>query len=122
MVLDFLRFSGEEDIERKVSMARREFMQNLQAYCMSMQIVVNPRVVYRSQKDSSSIYPRWTTWMTDIQGGRKYGSERIRQSTQCCFFFRMNDPIPDDFHDLRRCGDVDEERDAERRAEQENDN
>jgi hypothetical protein len=34
----------------------------------------------------------------------------------------MNDPIPDDFHDLRRCGDVDEERDAERRAEQENDN
>lgn len=107
IIMDYLDYRGEEITGVSIRRIRREFMENLNTYCLSMQYILNPRVVYRAQNMERSLYPRWTTWATEFEHDRPNGRPRVRRSMECCFFYKINDEIPADHHDVLKCPDTD---------------
>lgn len=116
IAMDWLEHRGEEITGTNIRRNRADLVKKLKLYCLNMQYVMNPPVVFRS--DQSSEYPRHTAWETEFEHDRPTGRPRIRKSTRCCFFYRIGEE-PRSVDMIQKCPETDLEMEERKKEEEE---
>lgn len=104
IIINWLEYIGEEITKTSIKAARNETLDKIQAYCYNMQYVMNPAVVYRTDKGSK--YPRHNAWEREFLDNQMQYPERVKKHTRCCFFYRLGDE-PKDADEILPCPETD---------------
>ncbi len=80
-------------------------MKKLKLYCLNMQYVVNPKIVFRADKGN---WPRHYAWETPFVGDRPAKAPREKKHTRVLFFYRMGEE-PKELKEVLPCPDEDME-------------
>lgn len=105
VVMSYLNHRGEEVTTVSIKRTREELMKKIRLYCLNMQYVVNPRIVYRADKGN---WPRHYAWETPFVGDRPAKAPREKKHTRVLFFYRVGEE-PKELKEILPCPDEDME-------------